>query len=99
MYDGWKATDSAATRLGYNNAPPVRHDKAYRDTTTGFHTNDAESENHRLKRWSRHRYGKLSLDAAEMDEYIFYVNVGNDMQAVMKGLATANGGAVKNITV
>eukprot|EP00972_Heterocapsa_arctica_P068205 10072685-Heterocapsa_arctica.AAC.1 len=33
-----------------------------------------------------------------MDEYIFYINVGKDMQAVMKGLAMANGGAAKNMT-
>ena len=68
----------------------------YRDNETGFHTNDAESENSRLKRWSRLRYGRLSLDAHEMDEYIFYVNVGESMGAVMRGLAVSNGFIAKN---
>jgi hypothetical protein len=34
--------------------------------------------------------------AAEMDEYIFYVNIGKHNQDMMKGLAYANGGAVQN---
>jgi hypothetical protein len=49
VYDGWKATDSAANQLGYRHANPVKHNVTYRDAETGFHTNDAESENNRLK--------------------------------------------------
>ena len=68
----------------------------YRDATTGFHTNDAESENFRVKRWSRHRYGRLSLTADDMDEYVFYTNVGEGVAAVMKGLAMSSGMVVTN---
>ena len=57
---------------------------------------DAESENNRLKKWSRTRYGKLQLNASEMDEYVFYVNVGSSMCDVFHGLAMANGGACSN---
>ena len=31
-----------------------------------------------------------------MDEYIFYVNVGESMSAVMTGLAAANGAQITN---
>ena len=64
--------------------------------STGFHTNEAESENNRLKKWSRTRYGKLQLNVSEMDEYVFYVNVGSRMCDVFHGLAMANGGACSN---
>ncbi len=69
--------------LGYKSDPPVKHEKHFRDPSTGFHTNDAESENNRLKKWSRTRYGKLQLNASEMDEYVFYVNVGSSMCDVL----------------
>ena len=65
------------------------HETCFRDPTTGFHTNDAESENSRLKSWSRKRYGKLFISSGEMDEYVYYVNGGDSMSAVMKGLAAA----------
>ena len=80
----------------FGRAPPVCHESAYRDVETGFHTNDAESENHRVKRWSRARYGKLNLTEADMGEYVYYVNVGDDVSSVMRGLATASGGVVNN---
>ncbi|CAE7258973.1 unnamed protein product [Symbiodinium sp. CCMP2592] len=85
VFDGWTATKKAVEALGYDYAPPVKHEKCFRDPATGFHTNDAESENGRLKKWSRRRYGKLSLDILEMDEYVFYVNVGTDMSSILKG--------------
>ena len=90
VYDGWTGTNKAVEELGYKHAPPVIHETSYRDTATGFHTNDAESENNRVKKWSRLRYGKLILDTFEMDEYIFYVNAGGGMCDVLKGLAMSN---------
>jgi hypothetical protein len=56
----------------------------------------AGSENSRLKHWNRGRYGKLQLNQLDMNEYVSYVNIGNDMVSVMHGLSVANGGAVKN---
>ena len=44
----------------------------------------------------RHRYGRLSLTADDMDEYVFYTNVGEGVAAVMKGLAMSNGMVVTN---
>ena len=52
-----------------------------------------------MKRWSGKRHGKLQLDTNEMDEYVFYVNVGEGFADVMRGLAMANGGAVRNKTI
>ena len=49
-----------------------------------------------MKQWNRHRFGKLMITKGEMDEYVFYVNVGQGMVDVMKGLAYANGGVVNN---
>ena len=62
ILDGWLATEKAVNSLGYGYAPPVKHEKHFRDPNTGSHTNDAESGNSRLKRWSRQRYGKLQLN-------------------------------------
>ena len=75
------------------------HEDGYRDKATGFHTNDVESENDRIKTWNRHRMGQLRLHKNDMDEYMFYVNYGKDMSVVMEGLAAANGGAFKNKTL
>jgi len=96
VFDGWVATRSAVRQLGYDCAPPVIHETAYRDVKTGFHTNDVESENARLKGWSRKRYGRLNITVEEMDEYVFYVNVGGQMRDVMRGLAYSNGGVMRN---
>lgn len=96
VFDGWLSTRSAARALGYDCAPPVVHEDGYRDPKTGFHTNDVESENARIKRWNRARYGRLNVIADEMDEYIFYTNVGSDMASVFKGLAHGNGGILRN---
>ena len=90
VFDGWTSTKTAVEQLGYKHAPPVKHDSVYRDPTTGFHTNDAESENARLKSWSRRRYGRLNLSEAEMCEYVYYVNAGASMPCVLRGLAASN---------
>ena len=52
----------------------------------------AGSENPRLKHWDRGRYGKLQLNKWDMNEYVFHVNIGNDMVPVIHGLSVANGG-------
>lgn len=97
VYDGWTSTDSAVKRMGYCHPPPVKHDFTYRDATTGFHTNDAESENARLKTWSRHRYRRMMLNEREMAEYVFYINEGKTVVDLMRGLASGSGeGACKN---
>ena len=57
---------------------------------------NAESENSRAKGWSRHRYSKLQLNEHEMDEYVYYINIGGDVNSMMKGLALAEGGVVQN---
>ena len=93
VFDGWRATEKAVNSLCYKSAPPVKCEKHFRDPSTGFHTSDAESENNRLKLWFRTRYGELQLNASEMDEYVFYVNVGSSKCDVFHGLAMANGGA------
>ena len=94
--DGWSSTDAAIKALGFKSAPAVVHENAYRDVKTGFHTNDAESENSRVKGWNRVRYGQLRLNKGEMDEYVYYVNIGRSFSQVAKGLAISNGGVVKN---
>ena len=71
VHDKFTSTTYAVRKLGYKAAPPVSHVSGYRDARTGFHTNDAESENARLKKWSRSRYGQLYLTDNEMDEYAF----------------------------
>ena len=68
------------------------HKEGYRDVHTGFHTNDAESENSRLKDASRARYGHLRLTEDELAEYAFYVNIGSSMPNVLRGLAVSGGG-------
>ena len=49
-----------------------------------------------MKSRSRHRYGYLHITALDMDEYVFYTNVGDGMEAVMRGQAMSNGGVIKN---
>jgi hypothetical protein len=96
VFDGWLSTRSAVRALGYDCASPVVHEDGYRDPKTGFRTNDVKSENARIKRWNRARYGRLNVIADEMDECMFYTNVGSDMASVSKGLAHGNGGILRN---
>ena len=84
VFDKWLSTEAAAKRLGYLHAPGVNHSDHWRDPATGFHTNDVESENNRIKHWARVRYGKLALNDLDMHEYMYYVNTGASMEAVMK---------------
>ena len=61
IFDGWKSSEAAVRQLGYRHAPPVNHTLGWRDTATGFHSNDIESENSRLKNFLRNRYSKLLI--------------------------------------
>ncbi|CAK0792968.1 unnamed protein product [Prorocentrum cordatum] len=91
---------SALGKLGFESPPAVVHEgNQYRDKKTGFHTNDVESENARAKGWSRKRCGHLHLSEAEMDEYVFYVNVGGAMASVMRGLAASNDFVARNAAI
>ena len=77
----------------------VCHDENWRNPETGHHSNDAESEFARLKLLLRTKYGyvrqsnnknfskkdrTLELNVAE---YLFYTNVGRDMENIMKAFA------------
>ena len=74
---------------------PIRI-QSRRDFAIGKASNWRGSENPKLKHWDRGRYDKLQLNKWDMNEYVFDVNIGNDMVSVMHGLSVANGGAVKN---
>ena len=96
VHDAWTSTTSAVKALGYESVPPVKHRTTFRSTESGFHTNDVESENNRLKSWNRQRYGKLQLDEDELSEYTYYVNLGHGIGTVLRGFATAAGGCAAN---
>ena len=40
------------------------------------------------------RYRDLRLNKREMDEYCFYVNLGDSAEAMLHGIAVANGGKI-----
>ena len=93
IFDKSSYGEKAAKQMGYRHAPAVNHGTGWRDFKTGFHSNDAESENARFKRFSRRRYsGKLNLSASFLYEYAFYVNMGDSISIIMQGLAASNGG-------
>ena len=106
VFDKWLATVSAVKQLGFNSAPPVNHSKWFRDRSTGFHSNDIESEFNRLKKWLCQRYGRLQLDvkdneeddqieALDVYEYMYYNNVGSSMSDVMKAFHHYNDGVCR----
>ena len=99
VYDKWTGTVAAVKRLGFRHAPPVNHSVAFRDRKSGFHSNDVESENNRIKRFLRKRYGVLNLGKfknlsndtiLDMYEYVYRVNVDSTFASYMKAMATAN---------
>ena len=59
--------------IGVQARPPINHSLEFRDRESGFHSNDIESENGRLKHWSRVRYDRLSLCELDLYEYAFYI--------------------------
>ena len=84
--DKWTSTVKAVREMGYNAPPAINHGIEFRDRETGFHANDIESENARLKAWSRHRYSRLHLSELDLHEYSFYVNNGSTMTTIMAAL-------------
>ena len=92
MFDGWLASVSAAKALGFQYAKVVIHDVCWRDPLTGWHSNDIESEFNRLKRWNRTRHGTLMITEADMHEYTFYINGGDKLSDIMRGLSVGCAG-------
>ena len=99
VYDKWTGTVAAVNRLGFRHAPPVNHSVAFRDRASGFHSNDVESENNRIKRFLRKRYGALNLGkhknlsnetVLDMYEYVYRVNADSTFAGYMKAMAIAN---------
>ena len=84
VFDKWVSTEDTVKKLGYVHAPGVNHSEHWRDPAIGFHTNDVESENNRMKHWARVRYGKLLVEELDMHEYMIYVNTGSSMHTVLK---------------
>lgn len=105
VFDKWKSSVTAIQQLKYKHAPPVNHSITWRDTASGFHSNDVESEFARLKKWIRERYGQLhfekandnedDIDEGDLYEYTFYTNVGKGIYDVVKALHYVNGGSFK----
>ena len=91
VFDGWRSTAKAAVVLGFKTAPPVIHKVEWRNAKSGFHTNDIESENNRVKHWNRARYSVLKLTERDLHEYTYYSNGGDSMKDIMKGLAATVG--------
>ena len=57
--DGWAPSASVVNSLGhFDEHAVVNHSKEWRNED-GYHTNDIESENNRLKTWARRRWGRL----------------------------------------
>jgi hypothetical protein len=99
VFDKWLGTVAAARRLGYHFPPPVNHSLCFRDSKTGFHSNDVESENQRIKSFLRARYGVLKLGrykkldndtVLDLYEYVYRVNVGETMEDFMDAMAKAS---------
>ena len=86
VFDKWHGTKKAASELGFKFAKPINHSVEYRDRETGFHSNDIESENNRLKHWCRVRYSRLLISEGDLHEYAYYINVGSSVEAIMKAL-------------
>ena len=92
MFDKWAPTLTSIRDLGLKHAPPVNHSKHFRDPETGYHTNDVESENERFKRCIRGRSGRVHVEDSDLEEYMYYVNVGASMESVLTGLRIASEG-------
>ena len=96
VFDKWTGTIAACKRHGYTYGPPVNHSLGFREQSHGFHSNDVESENNKIKQWLRQRYGALKLGrkraldndtVLDLYEYVFKINVGESMTEFMKALA------------
>ena len=96
VMDKWLASVKAVKKLGFRHAPAVNHSLGWRDTTTGYHSNDIESENARIKIRFRRIYGKLRITELDMYEYTFSINKGLTITNVMDAFCLMNGGKLKN---
>ena len=111
VLDGWESSKAAVVQLGYRHAPPVNHTLGWRNSENGFHSNDIESKNNKLKTWMRVRHTKLQFQgimelpslshdndvpveecSPDLYEYAFYINVGTDMEHVMRAVRCVAGG-------
>ena len=83
--------------MKYKAAPPVNHSLGFREVSSGFHSNDIESEFARMKTWRRQRYGRLATKGlgpetdGDMYEYVFYVNIGSGIDAVLRAVRAYEG--------
>ena len=93
VFDKWLSTKKAVELVGFHHAPPVNHSAGWRNPDTGHHTNDAESENARIKQYCRRLYGKLTIREDDIYQYAYDVNEGLNFVSAMKALAAMNGGA------
>lgn len=94
--DEWLATPPAAIAAGQQLMGSCNHSRNYRNPATGVHSNDIESEWARFKLWYRTKFafvragpGKSEEAARQvienhMWEYMYYTNVGDSMDAVMR---------------
>ena len=101
--DGWEATASAAQELGME-VKQCNHTANFRNRNTGAHSNDAESEVARFKRWSRGKWGFTCIlndrDQAKkkehmerhLSEYIAETNMGTGMVLGMGSVSRAFAG-------
>ena len=92
IFDKWLSSVSAVKKLGYRHALPVNPTAGWRDSETGYHSNDIESENARVKGWARKVYGKLILTELDLFEYQWSVNTGGGFTELMNAFAFSNGG-------
>lgn len=91
--DGWAPSASAVNSLGhFEEHAVVNHSKEWRNED-GYHTNDIESENNRLKTWARRRWGRLPPKCTDemLMEYVFRVNVGSSFKCVLTAVQHAAG--------
>ena len=91
--DEWSGTKAALKRLCRSaQHVTVNHTDAWR-SKEGWHTNDAESENNRIKNWARARYAKLPVvNDGMLNEYMFNVNVGRDFGKIIEAVTAQSDG-------
>ena len=90
--DEWTGTPPAARKAGMTIAGRCVHSSGFRNRKTGFHNNDIESENGRMKQFMRHRYGSLRFGTysqltnetiGDVYEYAYRTNVGDSFRCYM----------------
>lgn len=101
--DKWPSTPNAARSAGLRVRGQVNHSAGFRNSRTGFHTNDMEAEWSRFKTWYRQKFTHMRLSNATTEqakrrklqrhvhEYVYYSNVGRTMADVMLAFVHANG--------